>query len=650
MSINRITNETSIKDRPMLRMGLLVLWVVTASYTLTVLGMIFVPKVSGLLNISLTQAIVGIPALLQVVFEFGVDFLIFAGFFLIGGFLLSRRSDDWFAIFTSIFLITFGARVTNHVSILAMTPGYEIGAGLVLALGDIGVVMFMMLFPDGKFTPNWLKFAVPVLIIMALGIYVIPSAPFFWAKMDQNVYLAITSGWYIFSFWVASYRYSSRATLAQKQQMRWVFIGAMGPFFWYIIFRTSLIFIPALGQPTMLGAAFQTIAHLLGIVMFLLLPISIIVSIVRSKLFDIDLLINRSLVYGTLTIGLVLFFAAMLGIVSLIFQHFHQGDQSLLAATIFSVAAGALFQPVRKRLQRFVDRVFYKINIDYQKTPAEIRRDESSTGITALSDYTELKLIARGGMAEIYRANSPTNGKPVAIKILPATLATDDQFRRRFMREAEIVSRLEHTNIVHINDFGDENGTYFIVMEYLSGPDLSKLLKEQKRITLPEALTLLRDVGAALDYAHQRGLVHRDIKPSNVMMDTSTGAPRAVLTDFGIAKITDAHTRITATGVLGTFDYIAPEQIQASAEVDHHADLYALGVMTYQMLTGRLPFERPNTGALLLAHISAPPPDVRELMPDIPRYAAYALQRVMSKKPKDRYTSAAEFVAALESA
>ncbi len=122
-----------------------------------------------------------------------------------------------------------------------------------------------------------------------------------------------------------------------------------------------------------------------------------------------------------------------------------------------------------------------------------------------------------------------------------------------------------------------------------------------------------------------------------------------VLTDFGIAKISDAHTRITNTGMLGTFDYIAPEQIQASADVDGRADIYALGIMTYQMLTGRLPFERPNTGALLLAHLNAPPPDAREMTQDLPRSAAHAIQKAMAKEPKDRHSTAVEFIAQLES-
>jgi serine/threonine-protein kinase len=338
----------------------------------------------------------------------------------------------------------------------------------------------------------------------------------------------------------------------------------------------------------------------------------------------------------------------VLGLISVIFRKINQGDQSFLVATIFSVSAGALFQPARKKLQRFVDRFFYHIKIDYQKTPAEIHA-ESATIITGttLSSYHDLKLIGRGGMAEVYSATSPKR-KPVAIKVLRATLASDEQFRKRFLREANIVSGLEHPNIVRVTDFGDENGAYYIVMELLSGPDLNNLLKQEKQIALSQTVSLLRGVADALDYAHRQGLVHRDIKPSNVMLDSSTIPSRSVLTDFGIAKISDAHTKITNTGMLGTFDYIAPEQIQASAEVDGRADVYALGVMTYQMLTGCLPFERPNTGALLLAHLNAPPPDARETLHGIPRSTARAIQQAMAKKPESRFATASEFITALE--
>ncbi len=139
-----------------------------------------------------------------------------------------------------------------------------------------------------------------------------------------------------------------------------------------------------------------------------------------------------------------------------------------------------------------------------------------------------------------------------------------------------------------------------------------------------------------------QGFVHRDIKPSNVLLDSN--GTRAVLTDFGIAKINDAHTVMTVTGyVLGTFDYIAPEQIQESAHVDGKADIYALGVMVYQMLTGEMPFKHSNPGALLIAHLNQPPPNACDILPDLPHHIAAAIQRAMAKKPDERFATATEF-------
>ena len=647
MSTSPITNETSLKNRPGLRWVLVGIWIVVVAYTAMVLGTAISPQFSNFQNSNITQLILGLPALFQFVLDYGVDLLLILGFSVIGGVLIVHRSDDWFAIFTSLFLITFGVRVTTLANTIAIVPGYEVYGGLILAMGDIGIVLFSMLFPDGKFVPHWFKFILPLLIVTMLGIYIFPSAPFFWNTMGRSSYLLVTTIWYLIGILTSAYRYTRQATLAQKQQIRWAFIGTMGPFLWFLIFQILLGYF-TFESTTILAVSFQVISRLAGIFLFLMLPLFITVSIARTKLFDIDLIINRSLVYGILTIGLGLTFAMALGLISMIFKNFQQGDQSLLAATIFSVSAGALFQPARKKLQRFVDRFFYHIQIDYQKTPVEIRSEAETiiTG-TTFSSYRNLKLIGHGGMAEVYSATSQTNHKPVAIKVLRAALASEDDFRKRFMREAEIVSRLEHPNIVRVKDFGNENGAYYIVMELLSGPDLNCLLKQEKQIALPQTIGLLRGVAEALDYAHQNGLVHRDIKPSNVMLDSSTIPSRSVLTDFGIAKISDAHTRITNTGMLGTFDYIAPEQIQASAEVDGRADVYALGVMTYQLLTGRLPFERPNTGALLLAHLNAPPPDARELI-SLSSKASHAIQHAMAKEPAARFATAVEFISALE--
>ena len=651
MTNSPTTSTTSIKHQPLLRWSLVGVWILVVVYTITVyvqsIPLFFSSIPTGEGDVPLGN----LDSVLFSLFDLGIDFLMIAGFSLIAYGLFFRRSDDWFAIFTSGFMITFAGRVSNAINGTAMLPGFESKAGLLIALGDIGVVLFILLFPNGKFSPGWMKYLVPPLVISMLGLYVFPNTPFHWQKIGLIPYLLVTVSWYVFSLVVFARRYFRNAGIKQKQQMRWVMIGTMGPFVWYILFNISQIALADLLSESWVASTIHLVlARTSSLFLFLMLPLFVAVAISRSKLFDIDLIINRSLVYGGLTTGLVLTFAIVLGVFSFTFRTIHPGDQSMLAVTVSAVGAGALFQPARKRLQRFVDKTFYHIQIDYEKTIAglPVSKDTSETDIT-FSNYKNLQLIGRGGMSNVYRAENPTTGQTVAIKVLSSNLSEDEQFRRRFMREAETVSSLSHNNIVRVVNYGEEKGTYFIVMEFLTGPDLRNLLKAQERLGLDESLPLLQNVASALDYAHQRGLVHRDIKPSNVMLDSTTQPARAVLTDFGIAKIADANTRITASGVLGTFDYIAHEQIQSSAEVDGRADIYALGVMTYQMLTGHMPSERSNTGALLLAHLNSPPPDARETLPDLPRQTARAIQRAMGKKPAERFETASEFVAALES-
>jgi serine/threonine protein kinase len=204
-------------------------------------------------------------------------------------------------------------------------------------------------------------------------------------------------------------------------------------------------------------------------------------------------------------------------------------------------------------------------------------------------------------------------------------------------------------------DYGEAEGTCYMVMEYIAGKDLSLHLAQAGRLSLAEALPVLIHLAEALDYAHSQGLVHRDVKPSNILLDTAGAGPgpasseyRPVLTDFGITKILGSATRYTETGgVLGTFDYIAPEQIQGAADIDGRADIYSFGVMVYQALTGELPFQHHNPGALLMSHMLQPPPDPRDRVPGLSSEAAYAIQRAMAKKPDERFATAGEFVAAL---
>ncbi|HND49408.1 MAG TPA: protein kinase, partial [Anaerolineales bacterium] len=487
MSTNPITQETSLKNRPALRWTLLGVWGLVVLYTVMVLGAVLSPQFMMFRDANMARILLGIPALLQTIIDYGVDLLLLFGFSVIAVILIVNRSDDWFAILTSLFLIVFGARITNLANNIALTPGYETQGGLILALGDIGIVLFTMLFPDGKFAPKWMKFLVPLLIITMFGIYLFPNTSFYWVKMrDNGYYFLVTVTWYMVGLGSGIYRYYRSSTLAQKQQIRWIFIGTMGPFVWFILFQALIYLFPALTNSEVASASFQAISRLAGIFMFLMLPLFVAISIVQARLFDIDMIINRSLVYGILTIGLGLTFGLVFIIASAIFRSMHASDQFFFVAVIFSVAAGAGFQPLRKKLQRFVDRFFYHIQIDYQKTPLDVRAEADTNvegGIT-LSSYRNLKLIGHGGMAEVYRATDSTGRGTVAVKILRAALAGDEQFQKRFMREAEIVNRLEHPNIVRVTDFGEERGMYYIVMEMLSGPDLNHLIRQEKRISL----------------------------------------------------------------------------------------------------------------------------------------------------------------------
>jgi len=202
--------------------------------------------------------------------------------------------------------------------------------------------------------------------------------------------------------------------------------------------------------------------------------------------------------------------------------------------------------------------------------------------------------------------------------------------------------------VVKMYDSGESDGVYYMAMEFINGRELSALIKERGRLPFEEARPFVQDSASALDYAHRQGLVHRDIKPSNIMLRLKADKEtyEAVLMDFGIAKIQDAHTALTGTGAVGTIDYMAPEQIMAAREVDHRADIYALGVVLYEMLTGERPF-KGNPGQVLFAHLQQPPPDPRDIREEVPRHVAHAIMKALEKKPEDRWQSAGELAQAL---
>jgi serine/threonine protein kinase len=263
-----------------------------------------------------------------------------------------------------------------------------------------------------------------------------------------------------------------------------------------------------------------------------------------------------------------------------------------------------------------------------------------------IGNYQIVSEIGRGGMAIVYKAFQTSLNRYVAIKVLPPYFQHTAEFLDRFKREALAAAQMQHPNIVQIYETGEWNGYHYIVMEYVDGESLHTLMQKRGALDLTTTFNLIAQIGSALDYAHAQGIVHRDVKPSNILVDQRG---RALLTDFGIAKAVES-TRLTHTGTsLGTPEYMAPEQAEGEP-VDARTDLYSLGVILYQMLTGRIPFGGPTPSAIMYGHVHKPPPAPHTLNAAVPPAVESVLLKALAKRREDRFQSASEMVAALRNA
>ena len=273
------------------------------------------------------------------------------------------------------------------------------------------------------------------------------------------------------------------------------------------------------------------------------------------------------------------------------------------------------------------------------------KSDQDSDNSHRIGDYVVSRLLGTGGMGSVYLARHNSSGRDVALKVLAADQARNPELVRRFQLEGQLAQGLRHQNLVEVLETGVADNTHFIALEFIDGADISQWLTQRGTLPLIRTISIIRQVAEGLAYLHRNNIIHRDIKPSNLLM-TRDGTPR--LADMGVARsleVDSDSSQVTQTGaVVGTIDYISPEQAEDSHSADERSDIYSLGCTWYEMLTGSPPFPDGGLTDKLNAHATQPPPDPRNLNPDVPEALVAVLDRMMAKSPIQRHQSIEELL------
>ncbi|HLF73597.1 MAG TPA: serine/threonine-protein kinase [Anaerolineales bacterium] len=603
----------------------------------------------------------GLSTAFYATYQTGLVVLLAIAFTTAGLIIAWNKSDDWLALLVAFTLIGQGANAFDPLQWTAALPGFQMPVRFVIAMVLIGLPLSCYLFPDGKIQKRWMLYVAGLWSVWLMVSIFWPSFPINLLERGGNatlVYLLSLLAVLSTGIYAQVYRYRSTDNPVKREQLKWIVFGVAVGILTGVGVSLFMAFFELADPSRESYLVVDMFTQTLSVVAQFTVPVAVVFSILKYRLYDIELVINRSLIYGSLTVILAGVFGILLfGLQAAYRAITHQTDPPTIAIVISTLVVSSIFQPTRKALRRFVNRKIYGMDVDFEEIERRNQRLEQvahrpTHTLTSIGGYKGLELIARGGMGEVYKARHPNLNRAVAIKVLSTYLIDDPALNKRFTREAKAMAQLRHPNIITIYDFGDQDGLPYIVMEYLTGETLSQILAKRERLPLDESLPLLQDLASALDYAHGQGVIHRDIKPSNVIVEPITTlaagrTQRAILMDFGIARFASENTFLTASGdILGTVDYISPEQIHGTTELDSRADLYSFGVMTYQVLTGKKPFERNNTWAMIRSHLEEPPPDPC-IHVSMPEGVAGAILRALAKKPEARFASIGEFVAEL---
>jgi tRNA A-37 threonylcarbamoyl transferase component Bud32 len=586
---------------------------------------------------------------------FGLSVVSVGVAYLLAIIIFLRRSRD-----TTALLIAFGfsgaltnLRFNTRLVVNAYPDFWPLFV-LASAVALTAIVIALLTFPDSRYVPGQSKkWLIPLFLFNLVISYF---------RLANNT----ISEAFIALFFVTGpvlgviaqvQRYRYKATPTQRQQTKWALYGIIVTVLGLTLFvLIDLPLTPYLTQHSFIRLLYRLLVNTLLLNLpITFLPISIAIAITRYRLWQIDLLINRSIVYASLSLLITSFFGlALLLLQTLIgVLGVASDDLALLPLLLAAVAAGLFFNPIRRGVQTIIDRRFYRWRFDLnQLAAAHKQASRQSLGLLSqqtIDGYQVQEVVGRGGMGEVYRATR--GGQVVALKVLRVDEANTQLQQMRFQREIAALRQLNHPNIVRFYQAGEANLANeklpYVAIEYVNSVDLSTVIRQRGRFAVADARRLLQGLCLAIDHIHSNGIVHRDLKPHNVMLRIDDDRERLepVLMDFGIAKLIRGDS-ITDSNAIGTIGYMAPEQIQTARDVDHRADIYALGILLYEMLTGQVPFQG-SVGQILFAHLQQTPPSMASLVTGIPTAYESAVSKALSKDPALRWQSAGQFLAAL---